>query len=366
MLEGLLDVGDQRRPRGLPRVEQGCDAPHGVGLGELTVLDRQRGGFEVVPQPGDGGQHLVLAAAEHAGLLSAPLGEVAQRQVEAHGLDHRVVVADVDSGVEHDASDLVGEQFGIGGADLGAVGVAEEVQAVVVHQAAQQVEVAHRFDGGDVVEQVAAVLPAGVGELGRRPQQVRPLLLGVGRGVQVVHRVGPGRVVAPHRGGVAGAARIPADDVVLLQAGAAERVDEFLAGTARTARVDEQGAEAGGRGRGQLLQREGERLGARIGVVQRREDVGADRRATAVRPAQPLVEVAAQPGAGGRVRVPLRGHLHRRRGGTVDRRALDRRDGHRSGTGGRGGAGRGRGSRRRGCRGGRLRPGRDGRERAPR
>ena len=206
-----------------------------------------------------------------------------------------------DGTVEHEAPDPLGELLGVGGAELGPVRPAEEVQLVVAEGGPDPVEVAGGVGGADARQPAGVALAAPGREPLRRLDQGGALGVVVGRRVDGVERGGAGVVGAADRRAVVHAARVEADDVVAgrqlgaLPARTEERVlhvvGQLEARRAGTTRVDEDRAGAPARARGaHPVERQRDRAAARIGIVER--DPQPRRSATAA------ARVPAEPGAG--------------------------------------------------------------------
>ena len=155
-------------------------------------------------------------AEEAVTLVDAVLDVGAQRHLEATGLleaELAGVDGQVDRAVEHHPADLVGEQVGVGRPQLGAVGSAEVEQLRLAQRRPQHVHVAGRLDGGDVADQAVGVGDAALVERLEAGLVVGALLrrvrVGVGGEEVVELLVGD----AVDRVGLAGAARVEADDV---------------------------------------------------------------------------------------------------------------------------------------------------------
>ena len=73
----------------------------------------------------------------------------------------------VEGAVEDEASDLSRVEAGVGGAEEGAVGVAQEVELVLAEDGAHHVEVAGGADRVDVLEDGAGVVAASLREFAR-------------------------------------------------------------------------------------------------------------------------------------------------------------------------------------------------------
>ena len=198
-----------------------------------------------------------------------------QRHLEASGLleaELPRVDGEVDGPVEHQPADLVGEQVGVGRAELGAVGRAEEDQLRLTERRPQHVHVAGRLDRGDVADEVVGVVDAALVEGLEGLLELLPLLwrvrVGVGRDEVVEGGVGD----AVDRIGAAGAARVEADDVEGVEELLAERERRVLgvrrAGRAGPAGVDDQRADPARRiGGRDLEQRQPDGLAGRLLVV---------------------------------------------------------------------------------------------------
>lgn len=72
----------------------------------------------------------------------------------------------VEDAVEHEPADALREQVRVHRPEERPVGLADVVQPLLAERGTQQVHVARRVLGRDVVEQVAGLLPAGRGERG--------------------------------------------------------------------------------------------------------------------------------------------------------------------------------------------------------
>ena len=154
----------------------------------------------------------------------------------------------VQGGVEHELAHPLGVEVGVGGTEVGAVGVAEVVELLGAHRGAQHVHVAGGGVGVEVGQQLTGVLLAALGDA-LHPRE--SLLQGVLR----AHVPGAGQVLvgllvaeALDAGRAGHTAGVEADDVVGVhhRAGEEERGGggEVHAGAARAAGVQDQGSGA--------------------------------------------------------------------------------------------------------------------------
>ena len=344
--------------------------PAVLGDGERFAVQALEEGGELgdglIHSAGDRAVALIQAAVEIRAQPALPVGELGVGGLRAG--QRRVLRA-----VQGHAPDAAREELGIGGADRGAVGVAEVVELFVADRGAQDIEVARRIGLAHVIDETGdlGVRPARGGIGGapgdrRRPEDVVDLrgrgglarrggrgrlfrllsLLEVLRG----HAVGPlllivllaglltrgCRIIRVDHllevvGGPAGqmsraadAARIEADEVVGgehlggVQGGGGR--DHAGAAGARAAGVEEQGAELGRAvGGRQTLESDGEGVARGVVVVERDGRAGALVASPAVRavaPGEVLVVEGGQP-LGDAVR---RGRALGRSGRSVGRR----------------------------------------------
>src|SRR5690606_16343708 len=94
-------------------------------------------------------------------------GEGAEGGLEAGGLvavDPALRQGRVHGAVEHEPSGALGEEAGVGGSEVGAVGRSDVVQLPVAQGRAEHVHVPGGVGGGDVVEEFARAAFAAVGE----------------------------------------------------------------------------------------------------------------------------------------------------------------------------------------------------------
>ena len=246
----------------VPVVERGDDARGNrcPTVSSRSSSGRQRVCVEVGEDARDRVEPLLGRVAEEAvALVDAVVDVRRQRPLEARGLaeaERHRVERDVDGAVEHEPADLVREQVGVGRSELGAVGGAEVVELRLAQRGAEHVHVAGRLDRRDVRRRCrrAAV---GVGDA-PGPEVVEAVDDLADLRVVVGHRVGLEERVhllvgeAVDRRGLAGAARVEADDVEVV----GQRLDRKTwprllgvrrAGGAGPARVDHQRADPLGR-----------------------------------------------------------------------------------------------------------------------
>ena len=233
-------------------------------------------------EPGDG---LIRCAAQGEPVLALLRLDIgAQRLLPGRRIPFKGLLpgqGGVHGAVQDDAPDVVGEELGVHGPQVGAVGVPEEVEVLVLHQGPHDIHVAGHRTGVHVVEDLGdlRVLLAGrglarslrndVGGAARRQ-------LGGRLGPPGHHRLNVVGGPAGDGGGLADAARVEADDVVVLQdpRQAAARVepglgiDEGDTASPGASGVEEDRAPRGGARRGQLLEGHRDGLALRVVVVQ--------------------------------------------------------------------------------------------------
>jgi hypothetical protein len=193
------------------------------------------------------------------------------------GVGDRVPVG-VDGGVEHHGAHAVGVELGVGRAERGAVGVAEEVQLLLAQGLPQLLHVPGGVHGVEGAQRLAVLVGAALGHLAREGEDVVELL--VGRRARlcgdraVLELLGD----ALHGGGQAHAARVEADDVEaaqhVLREGERQADGGVGARAARAAGVDHQRSDAVGLP-GQHRADEEERQRGAAGLVVADRHVGA-------------------------------------------------------------------------------------------